>query len=205
MDETQLESEVYYQYQQIIVPDELDQTFDLFEDGSLDSLEETFDTTLGSAEASVTGVKTDTYIKSEYAPAYGVEVARSFQNLSNPFIHAGDTIEVSIALKNTSDQTVTGVEYLDMIPAIFSSEHTTKYKVTLGDEVITRDFAYIEIGEYDAHFVGRDIPAGKTLTITYELQALPASYGEMLVGDFENGEIGHDLYGDVGFKNSTTC
>lgn len=40
---------------------------------------------------------------------------------------------------------------------------------------------------------------------TYQLTALPMSYGEMLVGNLENGEVGEDIYGDVGFKTSTTC
>ena len=35
--------------------------------------------------------------------------------------------------------------------------------------------------------------------------ALPASYGEMIVGDLERGTVGSDIYGDVGFKTSTTC
>ena len=35
--------------------------------------------------------------------------------------------------------------------------------------------------------------------------ALPASYGEMIVGDLERGTVGADIYGDVGFKTSTTC
>ena len=34
---------------------------------------------------------------------------------------------------------------------------------------------------------------------------LPASYGEMVVGDLERGNPGADTYGDVGFKTSTTC
>lgn len=34
---------------------------------------------------------------------------------------------------------------------------------------------------------------------------LPASYGEMLVDDFERSTPGADSYGDVAFKTDTTC
>ena len=59
--------------------------------------------------------------------------------------------------------------------------------------------------EYDAYFVGRDLLPGQSLEIQYDLIALPASYGEMIVGDLEKGTVGADVYGDVGFKTSTTC
>jgi len=43
------------------------------------------------------------------------------------------------------------------------------------------------------------------MDILYDMIALPASYGEMIVGDLEKGTVGADAYGDVGFKTSTTC
>ena len=43
------------------------------------------------------------------------------------------------------------------------------------------------------------------MEIIYELIALPASYGEMIVDDLEKNTPGADIYGDVGFKTSTTC
>lgn len=55
------------------------------------------------------------------------------------------------------------------------------------------------------YFIGRDIPPGQTLEISYDMIALPASYGEMVVGDLEKNTVGSDIYGDVGFKTSTTC
>ena len=55
------------------------------------------------------------------------------------------------------------------------------------------------------YFIGRDIPPGATLEISSDMIALPASYGEMIVGDLEKNTVGSDMYGDVGFKTSTTC
>ncbi len=43
------------------------------------------------------------------------------------------------------------------------------------------------------------------MEISYDLIALPASYGEMIVDDLEKNTPGADIYGDVGFKTSTTC
>lgn len=54
---------------------------------------------------------------------------------------------------------------------------------------MSRDFELIGDGEYDAHFIVNDIAPGETVIISYELVALPASYGEMIVGDLEKGTI----------------
>ena len=39
------------------------------------------------------------------------------------------------------------------------------------------------------YLVGRDLAPGETMEISYDLVALPASYGEMIVGDLEKGTI----------------
>jgi hypothetical protein len=52
---------------------------------------------------------------------------------------------------------------------------------------------------------GRDLAPGESMEIRYEVIALPASYGEMIVDDLEKNTPGADIYGDVGFKTSTTC
>lgn len=204
-DETQLQAEVFYQYPRPITSDYETEALDLSDLGNQELVSGYIDEISSSSEASAASIRMDTYIKSQYAPAFGIEVERSFRNISSTFLHAWDVIEVTITLKNTSGKTARNIEYLDTIPAIFSSESTQKYQVILWTETIHRDFDYLHTGDYDAYFVGRDIPAGQTLTIKYELRALPASYGEMLVWDFEWGESGVDAYGDVWFKNSTTC
>lgn len=95
----------------------------------------------------------DTYIQSQYAPAYGIEVSKTFQNISNSTVHAGDKIEVAIALRNTGTATAKNVSYIDTIPAIFSAEKTKKYQLVLDGQVITRDFHPLESTDYDAYFV----------------------------------------------------
>lgn len=96
-------------------------------------------------------------------------------------------------------------EYLDTVPKIFSYESTKKYTITNGSKTVSRDFERISDTSYDAHFFLGDIAAGQTIELTYDLIALPASYGEMVVGDLERNTVGADIYGDVGFKTSTTC
>lgn len=149
--------------------------------------------------------RTDTYLKSQYAPAFGLKIEKHYQNINAATLHAGDTIRVDIAFTNTSNSPISGFEYLDTIPKIFDTEKTHTYRMTLGDESQEKPFEWLATEEYDAHFIGRDIPAGSTLHMTYEVRALAASYGEMSVGKFEGGEVGDDIYGDVGFKTSTTC
>ncbi len=183
VDAAKLQGNIYYQFPRVISSEEVD--------------------SLGSASEISSTV--DTYIQSQYASAYGIEVSKTFQNISNSTVHAGDKIEVAIALRNTGTATAKNVSYIDTIPAIFSAEKTKKYQLVLDGQVITRDFHPLESTDYDAYFVWVDIPPGKTLYIKYQLTALPASYGEMLVGDFEQGETGTDTYGDAGFKTSTTC
>lgn len=39
------------------------------------------------------------------------------------------------------------------------------------------------------YFVGRDLAPGETMEISYDLVALPASYGEMIVGDLEKTTV----------------
>lgn len=58
---------------------------------------------------------------------------------------------------------------------------------------------------YDIILKGGNIPAGQTLTFSYELVALATSYGTMIVDNLEKNLVGDDPYGDVGFETSNTC
>lgn len=50
------------------------------------------------------------------------------------------------------------------------------------------EFVLTSSSDYDAYFTLPDIPAGQMITLSYDLTALPTSYGELLVGDYEQGE-----------------
>jgi uncharacterized repeat protein (TIGR01451 family) len=152
---------------------------------SAQSLQTAADTSTIATDLSTQSSKTDVYIRSEYAGAFGAEVSRSFRDLSSPTLHTGDRIEATIMIKNTSNTPLKGLEYLDTIPAILTALDTTKYRITIGNTSMTRDFESLQRGDYDAHFTLMDIPVGQTLTLSYELRALPTRYGDMLVGDFE--------------------
>jgi hypothetical protein len=190
-DERMLTTEVFYPYSYI-------------DDAEIISGQSSIDT-LWTLSGLSQSTKIDTYVRSEYASAYGLEIGRSFKNLTNSIVHSGDRIRVDIAIKNTTSQDISNISYLEKIPTIFSANSNSRYSVMLDDTKIDRTFETITDSEYDARFIGRDIPAGKTIHIIYEVTALPASYGELLVWKFEWWEMGDDAYGDVGFKNSTTC
>jgi hypothetical protein len=57
--------------------------------------------------------------------------------------------------------------------------------MVIGSKSITRDFMRLSYSDFDAYFSLLDIGAGDTLKLTYDLEVLPASYGELLVGDYE--------------------
>lgn len=86
------------------------------------------------------------------------------------------------------------MEYLDTIPTIFSTENTYKYRVKSGDTSTSGDFVLTSSSDYDTYFTIPDIPAGQSIVLSYELTALPTSYGELLVGDYEQGETGADVF-----------
>lgn len=72
-----------------------------------------------------------TYVKNEYAGAYGIDVSKSFHTLSGATLKSGTPVTVDIAIKNTSSGVLQNIEYLDTIPAIFDAENTLTYKVVL--------------------------------------------------------------------------
>ena len=76
------------------------------------------------------------------------------------------------------------VKYLDTIASIFTRDETEKYSIEINGQKIDKQLVE-DFGDYDLIFELPDIPAGGTVVIRYTLKILPASYGEMLVGDFE--------------------
>ncbi len=180
LDDSVMQSEVYYQYSQLVPPPP-----DTVPTSDLTQIQAAFDQNLNSVESSTLGSITETYVKSQYAPAYNIEVSRTWKNISHTFLQSGDRIVAEVTLKNTGNTTLQNIKFLDSVPDIFDASNTESYEVILGNEKVTRQFNRLSIGAYDAEFEGRDIPAGQTLTIRYEMTALPARHGEMMVGNLE--------------------
>jgi uncharacterized repeat protein (TIGR01451 family) len=151
------------------------------------------------------GSRVDVFVRSQYATAYGLSIDKIYTNVTHPVLYPDDVIQARISIKNTTNTTVKNIEYLDTIPKIFSLEKTQKYSVKIGNTVVNKTFDPLVTGDYDMYFVAPDLAPGQTMEISYDLIALPASYGEMIVGNLEKGTTGVDVYGDVGFKTSTTC
>jgi len=118
-DDTMLKDEVYYQYAHSVVPysTEVD----------INTLGSSFtDITNGS-----TGDRTDTYIRSQYATAYGLNIEKVFTNITHPTLSPGDHVQAHISIKNTTSNTIKDIEYLDTLPKIFSVDNTPKYSVRI--------------------------------------------------------------------------
>lgn len=125
------------------------------------------------------------FVHSEYAKVFGLDISKSYKNISSDTLHSGDKVQVDITLRNTTTSTITGIKYLDTIPKIFDPSGTSKYQVELAGNVEEKSFSFLDVGDFDVSLIGRDIPAGETLHLKYQVQALPASYGEMQVGNLE--------------------
>lgn len=145
-----------------------------------------------------------TYIRSQYASLHGLEISKKFQS-QNAILYPYDTIQVEVSVKNLSSESQKNVKYLDSIPKMFDRDTSATYSVEITGNRVEKNFQEKDDGEFDLEFDVGEIPAGAEAKIRYTLKVLPASYGEMLVGDFEEGTVGHDNFGDVAFKTSTTC
>lgn len=145
------------------------------------------------------------FARIEYARAWNIDVSKTYSLGTGSILKSGEKVRVDIEIRNTGTTPLTGIEYIDTVPPIFSDTDTRAYTVVSGTETITREYARAPGSEYDNYFRLPDIAPGRSVILSYELTALPASYGELLVGDFEIGETGADAYGDVGFNTDTTC
>ncbi len=101
-----------------------------------------------------TGNRIDTFVRSQYASAYGLSIEKTYTNVSHPILYPDDMIHSRITIKNNTTSIIRNIEYLDTIPRIFSSEKTQKYDVTIGGTKTTRDFETVGDNEFDAYFVG---------------------------------------------------
>lgn len=155
------------------------------DDSSTYSADQSIDTITNLAASSTPNTSSSNFVYSEYAPAFGLDIQKTYTNISASKVHAGDLIQVDIALKNTTTSTLSQIEYMDTIPKIFDVRDTTKYQLIIDDEATEQKFVPLTTSDFDADFVGMNIPAGKTLHIRYTLKALPATYGEMQVGNLQ--------------------
>ena len=71
------------------------------------------------------------YVRSEYAPAYGLEIEKRYTDISSGYLKSGDRIRVQVSLKNTTTNTISNISYLDTIPQIFDIPENPVYTVSL--------------------------------------------------------------------------
>lgn len=141
-DESVLHAEVFYQYSHPTPTPIISSTV------SPAKLE----ATLNAINTGTTGNSFDTFVRSQYTRAYGLDIQKIYSNKSNLMLHPDDLIEARIIIKNITNQPIKNIEYLDTIPRIFSSEKTQKYYVTINGKTITRDFEAVGDNEFDAYF-----------------------------------------------------
>lgn len=143
-------------------------------------------TVTGSIDNSIATnpIKLETFVRSQYASLAQANVEKKYSSKNN-LLYPDDIIEVTIALKNNSAEAMKNIVYLDTITEIFAKDNSAHYEVEIDGKKVAKNFVEPEGGEYDLQFEIDEIPAGGEAKIRYTLKVLPASYGEMLVGDFE--------------------
>jgi hypothetical protein len=119
LDESMLQSEVYYQYSHPLISSSTDTD-------DISGISTRFDAIAGGA----TGNRVSTFMRSQYAIADGLDISKVYTNSTSTTLYAGDTIMASIRIKNNTNQVLNTTEYLDTIPKIFSTEKTQKYTVS---------------------------------------------------------------------------
>ncbi len=156
-----LQSEVYYQRSVFDTTTNRALPTNSITTENIGEIQSIFDTSLTNPNTVIPTDTTriDTFIKSEYAPAFGLKIEKRYRNSISPTIRAGDMIEVDISMTNTTNIAIQDIEYLDTLPSIFDAEGTETYRVTLGAESQERAFEWLATEEYDMHFRGRSIPA----------------------------------------------
>jgi hypothetical protein len=213
LDDTVLQSEVYHQFTQ----SSLDNTeytptdeINSYEGELQDDLGMDGDT-LGSSVWSSLGSETSTYVKSQYAWVYDLDVTRSWEKVdkTNNTLHSGDQILAKIEIKNNW-WARSNIKYLDTLSENLDASEVLTYRAYLkwsppswSDPL--PPFTYVSDGDYDVMFEYDEIPAGWTLVFEYELRALPARPWELSVWLMEKLEAGDDAYGDIAFNGSTSC
>ncbi len=192
-DDSTLKWEVYYQYAR---PTPVQSRSDV----TLTELSWALD---NIADGSAAGSRMDTYVRSQYASGYSLDISKKYTKNNAWGLQPNERIQATITINNTSSSTLSNIEYLDTIPKVFSVENTREYRI-VGWSADGSTGAFLSIGdnEFDTYFSGGTLGAGQSMTISYDLIALPASYGELIVWDLEKNA---DPYGDVGLKTSTTC
>jgi hypothetical protein len=146
-----------------------------------------------------------TYVRSQYAPGYSIDIGRTYESASGTLLVSGSPVNIRVRIKNNSTNALRGIEYLEQVPQIFDTTKTTEYILKINNISSTGSVRTVKTGEYDMTFSIPDIPAGGEVEIVYPVYPAATSYGKMIVGKLETGEIGDDIYGDVGFDAKTTC
>lgn len=74
---------------------------------------------------------------------------------------------------------------MDSVAKIFDIPEGTQYRATVAAASIEADLVPLSGEDYDLAFTLPNIPSGQTLILSYELEALPVSYGNMIVDYLE--------------------
>ncbi len=160
-----------------------------------------FDT---SALTNTTITEQRTYLRSEFADAKNITIAKVYTDKNGGTLQAGDRIDVAITITNTSSSTLAGVSYLDSNEKnVFKLSENTGYTIADNNGSVSQSGSLNSLvdGTFDYQFDNLSIPAGSNRVIHYEMLANSLAFGQFHVGIFETD----DSYGDVTLNGNAIC
>nr|MDD3720153.1 VCBS repeat-containing protein [Candidatus Gracilibacteria bacterium] len=136
-----------------------------------------------------------TFVKSEYSNSFGIKVEKVFTDINGGSLNSGDIVNIEVKLKNTSNSTKKNIAYAENIEDYF-------YFNNAGNNVQTSKESNIRynIGNYDFVVDNFSLNPGEELSLEYQVETLPLTYGYLETGLFEKGEAGDDVCGDIMLK-----
>ena len=131
-----------------------------------------------------------TFVYSQYANAYGVDVQKHYTDIDHPTIHDGDHIQVTITINNTSSgKDLSNILYLDgNTSKVFRPSGSNQYTLIQNGQSSTGTLNDLGSSEkFDNFFGPLSLASNSSLQIQYNLIANSVTYGKMAVGFLEPG------------------
>lgn len=135
-----------------------------------------------------------TFIKNKYVNSFGFDIQKEYVDINTWSLNPLDMLEVTVKIKNTWAARK-NVFYAEDIEDYFSFSDNEE------DITISKD-AKISYTAWNYNFMiyWFDLAAWETVTLKYEVQLAPLTYGELKVWYFEDWEDWDDEYGDLILK-----
>lgn len=144
--------------------------------------------------------KTRTFIRSQYAWAYNIDVAKTYKDVNGSRLQAWDVIEVTLRLANNSTKKAKDIRYYDSNKNFLKSDNSS-YTIKTSSISETRALKENVDWEFDYSFDNFSINPWDTATIVYNLVMPNVSFWLITVGVLEK----NDSFWDIALNPTSWC